>query len=184
MIGKKRLFLIIVKRLSIALVVVLVSFSAIYFLKTRIEKIGNSLEENKRISFYLEKRNEMFAKLFADMKIVGGNDTAIENAIPSADNILNFVTALDDLATQNSQQHTVNFSNPVIASDLPDGSKLYSIDFNLSLSSNSLSLVNFLRGFDKLPYFTSISGINLNAPPTGGWDGPSSITIQGKLYAK
>jgi len=184
MIGKKRLFLIILKRLSIAIVVALVSFTAVYVLKNRIEKIGNALVENKKISFYLEKRSEMFAKLAQDMKIVDGHDAKIESAIPSADNILDFVSALDILATQNSEQHTVNFSNPVLVSTLPDGSSLYSIDFNVSLSSSVFSLVGFLRGFDQLPYFTTISGITLNAPVDRGWDGTSSIIIQGKLYAK
>lgn len=184
MAGKKRLFLIISKQLIAAVVAVVVAGVAVAFLKNKIEKIGDSLVEKKKAALVLEKRGEVLSRLSEDMKIVDGHDKAIENALPPVSDISDFITALDNLFAGSQEQHTVSFSDPVLVTTLPSGTRLYSVNFSLTLGGNVFTLSNFLRDFDKLPYFTAITGVNLNAPADRGWDGPSSIAVQGVFYAK
>ncbi len=184
MTNKKRLFLIILKQLSVAVAIGAVAVVAVYFLRLRIEKIGDSLIEKKQLSFFLDKKSEVLANLKEDMKIVGDNDKKINDAILPADNILEFVAAVDNLSSQNSTQHTLTFNNPVAVAMLPGGSNLYAIDFSISLTGTVYTVASFLKDYDKLPYFNSITGLAVNAPADKGWEGVSTVTIQGRVYAK
>lgn len=61
---------------------------------------------------------------------------------------------------------------------------LASIDYNIVLNGNVSILASYLKDFEKLPYFSSVSSITLNATPAKGWSDDSSIFIQAKLYVK
>jgi len=172
MFNKKQLILTIFKISLKAVIATVIAIIIIVFSSQQISKISNSLKEQRTAAFILEKKTETISQLREDFNLVDEADRKISDAFPPADNILGFVTSLENLASQNGLQQTISFGTPADSS----------IDYNLTLNANIFTLINYLKNFEKLPYFTGISSINLNAP--SGWEGNSTISIRAKVYTK
>jgi len=179
MIKEKKLFLIIGWNLLRATLSVLIAIFIVFFSIKKISKISESIMENKRTSFILEKRNEVISDLRKNFQLIGDKDKKIEEAIIPTDNILDFVAILESLASQNSLQQSLKFGTPVLVVN-----NVSSIDYYLTLNGNIITLMNYLKGFEKLPYITGISLINFQALTDKGWENNSSVSIQGKLYVR
>ncbi|MBI4812412.1 hypothetical protein HY798_03170 [Candidatus Falkowbacteria bacterium] len=173
MFNKKQLFFAVSKQLLRAGAVIFVAFLAIIFFSRQISKISRSIAEQRSLSSVLEKRNDTLAQLRKDFEVIDGFDAKIENAIPPVDNILDFVSSLEDLAETNSIDQTLSFESPVSSS----------INYGINLNGNIISLIKYLKSFEKLPYFTAISSINLSAP-YGDWNGNSSVSLRAKVHTK
>lgn len=184
MIGKKKLILIIARRTAIALVFILIAIFSASFFKGKITKIGDALIENKKSSVVLQKRSEMLQQIEKDIAIVNGNDEKINQAYVSVDNILDFVTVIENLAAQNSSQYKVTFGNPVIFMTKSDGSNIYEIDYTLTMSGTVYTITSFLKQFNNLPFYADINSVVIRGTAEKGWEGEASITIQGKVYAR
>jgi hypothetical protein len=184
MLNSKNIFLIIIKKLFIALVFALAATAVIYFLQGQITGIGKSIVQKKKLSAIFAKREEMRSQMAKDLESVQDHSTQINDAVLPTDNVLEFVSALDTVAAQNSIKYTIGFGTPVAVSILPGGSNLYAVDISLNLTANAFTLANFLRDYDKMPYFASANIINIVAPSAAGWDDPSTVSIQGKVYTK
>lgn len=184
MINKKQLLTAILKYTLKTGGIVTVAVILVIFVSKQITKIANSLQEKMVLSSVLERRNETSLKLREDFKKVGEKDKKIEAALPSADNILEFVGILESLAKGHSLNQTVKFNSPVPLAAAVNDLKLSSIDYNIVLDGNISTLVDYVKDFEKLPYFSGISSITVNATPPEGWGGKSSIFIQAKLYVK
>jgi hypothetical protein len=115
MIKEKKLFLIIGWNLLRATLSVLVAIFIVLFSTQKISKISESMMENKRTSFILEKRNEVIAELRKNFQLIGDKDKKIKEAIIPTDNILDFVAILESLASQNSLQQSLKFGTPALA---------------------------------------------------------------------
>lgn len=167
-------------------VAIVLAIIIIFFFSNRISKVSNSLAEKKKISFILEKRNSNLEKIkegfsaLEESAFDGKN--IIEEALPPINNILGFTSALKDLASQNSLQQSLKFSSPIPLQEVGK-INIYSIDYAITLNGGISSLINYLKSFEKMPYFSGISEITLNAPPTG-WESNSSILMKAKLYAQ
>ena len=144
----------------------------VVFSGQQIVKISNSLAEQRATAFILEKRSETITQLKEDFKLVGDADKKIENAFPPADNVLEFVAALETLANQNGVSQGLSFSAPV------EGS----VDYTIAIGGHIFILINYLKNFEKIPYFSAISSVSLNAP--GGWEGNSTISLKAKVYTR
>lgn len=172
MFSRKQLIIKILKLAARAVIAVIVAAIVVIFFSQRISKISASLAEQRASAFILEKRSETNAQLKEDFKIVGEADKKINDAFPPADNILGFVAALETLALRNSLQQSLGFGAPADSS----------IDYSITLSGNIFIFINYLKDFEKFPFFTAISSVDLNAP--GGWEGNSTISMRAKVYTK
>lgn len=180
--NRKKTISIILKHLLRAFIALAISSALIFIISRQISKIGNSLMENKKLSFIFEKRNETIKKLRQDFEMIGGNAQKMQNALPPADNILEFVGALESLSAQNSLAQSLKFDTPVDFSSVQDGNlKISTVDYNINLNGNIFILLNYLRSFEKLPYFTGISFFNLSG---SNWENNSSISMKARLYVK
>ncbi len=173
MFNKKQLILTILKILAKAGIAVVVAAVVMGFSSRQISKISDSLAEQRAAAFTLERRNETVSQIRDDFKIIGNADAKIAAAFPSRDNIIEFVTALEGVASQNAVQQSLSFGVPVANS----------VDYGINLTANINTLISYLKTFEKLPYFTAVLSIGLNSP-SGGWENNSSVSMRAKVYAK
>lgn len=148
---------------AIAIAVIIVSYSS-----NHISKISASIVERRASSFALEKRSEMASQLEKDFKKIGDADTKIEQAFPSEDTILDFTASMVSLGVASGRKQTLSFSTVY-------GGALF--EYSIGLDGNIETLIAYLNLFEKLPYFTSLSGITFIGP-AGGWLENSSISMK------
>lgn len=184
MFQQKQLTLTIIKKLSRALVALVIAVLIVVFLSGQIDKIGSGIQKKRTLSYILEKRTETIDNLRLSFTKVGDVDKRIKDALPTADNILDFVAALESLAASTSLQQSTRFGSPVPTAISSGGITLSAIDYSTTLNGNVATLTNYLKGFEKLPYFSSITAISINAGSSKGWDGDSTVSIQAKVYTR
>lgn len=182
MFNKKQLFTIILKNLSRAAFAAIIAIIIAVIFSNQIAKIGHTLAEGKRLSVILEKREDTAAKLEENFKIIGQNEIKIQNALLSADNILEFVGFLESLSNQTSVYQNFSFNTPTALSQGEESIPLAVINYNLNINANVFILINYLKGFEEAPYFTDISGINIKAP--NGLESDFNAVMSAKLYVK
>lgn len=148
-----------------------------------IHKISNSIYEKESLALLLEKRNENLNNLKTELEKIGNADESIESAFPTSDNILEFVSAMEGLASTYSVKQNLKFGNSVPAPELTTANlEFLVIDYNLSVTANITVLINYLKEFENLSYFTTINSVAISSP--SNWFSESQITIQAKLYLK
>jgi hypothetical protein len=179
----KNLLKIIGRDALISFVAIFIAGVIVIFLSNEIKKVSDSVALNHRLETELKKRTELFDVLKHDVQIVGTNDTKIENAFLPSDNILEFVSILDSLATKNSLTQVYHFDTPTtttVSAPFP----ISAISYSNSFAANVFSFSNYLKDFDKLPYFTKIEGFNISAQNKLGWLEVSNISFRATLYTK
>lgn len=181
--NKKQVFVAIVRYLGIALLFATAAAVAILFISRSIVKIGDSLAQKEELSRILSNRVENAQHLEEALKIIGNNDQKIQEAYLPADNILDFVSALESIANQNSLQQSLRFTEPVPFSDATDIPKAKT-DFTITLNGTIITLKSYLQQLELLPFMAKVNMVNLLAAPPSGWEGNSAITINGTLYVR
>lgn len=184
MFNKNKLLIGLAKSLLKALLAGLIAGAVVWFLSGQIAKTGKTLYEKKKLSLILSKRTETVLKLTEDFKIVGANDEKIENALPTTDSILEAISVLESVALKNSLVQSLRFGNPTLFSADPDKIPLGGIDYSITINGTATAFTKYLEDFEKLPYFSGISNLNLSGPSDKGWDGNALITAQARLYTK
>ncbi|KKU82185.1 MAG: hypothetical protein UY07_C0002G0042 [Parcubacteria group bacterium GW2011_GWA1_47_8] len=183
MFTNKNLFILIGRHVLIALVVVGIAGAVVFFFARKIEKISTTVVINRNLATSLEKRTGVFTTLKRDTEIVGTNDTFIEGAFLPADNILAFISTLESLALKNGITQTFNFDSPTPANiDTP--LPLLQITYTNNIPSNVFAFSNYLKDFEKLPYFTKIESLNITAQSPTGWSSTSNASFRAILYTK
>lgn len=168
----KYLLLTISKYALRAVIPAIIAVFMITFLKEKIILISRSVVEQRTLSMVLERRSETLSKLKNDFDAVGEVDEKIKGAMPPADNILDFVAALESMASKHSIQQSLNFNTPSDSS----------IDYSINLSGNVFALISYLKDFEKLPYLTGVNSVNIVSQ--GDWTDSSSVYLAAKLYIK
>lgn len=173
---------IILKRVLRAAIAVVLAFVVTTVASQRIVKIAKRIEEQRIAAFVLERRNDTMATLQQGFKVVGENDKKILATYPTVDNIPAFVDTLESIANANSLQQTLRFGSPSLQTGL--GLPLSTIDYDITLTGNSATLVNYLKSFSKLRYSTAINSISFTSQSSLGWNGDSSITLKATVYTR
>lgn len=183
MFTSKNLAIFIGKQFAVAFIVVGIAFGAVLWLSGQISTIAGGIQKNLQLVQKLQNRTETFSIIAHDVAAVGSSATVIENAFPPADNILQFILALDNMALKNNVTESYHFDTPVsagISSPFP----LSTIGYQNTLSGNITALDNYLKDFEKFPYFTKIDGINFTASGSSGWQNGGTATYRATLYTK
>ncbi|HBB57001.1 TPA: hypothetical protein DEW47_04000 [Patescibacteria group bacterium] len=173
MLSKKQFYTVIVKQsakiiLSIVIATIIISYSC-----KKIAGISSFVAESRAANMALEKRSEMNARLENDFKILGNGAERITNAFPPADNILSFMGALENLAQKQSLSQNLSFSDP-------NGK---AIDYTVTLNGNLITLINYMKDFENLPYFSSIYSLEIRSGQFG-WLDNSSIAMKARLNVR
>lgn len=184
MLNKKILISYII-RLSIFFLILLgISIGTIIFLRTRIEKIQTTLQENQRLIRSLERRGEIISELRKQFEEIKTADTTIIDAFPYSDDILSTINSIEVIANTHGLQIVKQFGTPTLFMTIPDGTKISVIPFSLSLQGNVNSLTKFLNAIESLPYFISISSASIQSQSVSDWNDTSSIALNGSLYTR
>jgi hypothetical protein len=155
----------------------------VYFLLKEIENRSNSISLNRNHELELKKKTELIGILQNDIAIVGTNDIKIEEAFIPSDNILNFINALDRLVQEKSTTQVYRFENP-IQSTVPAPFLVSYIPYSNNLTTDIKGFSNYLKEFEKLPYFTNIEELSISSQDKSGWIANSTIIFNAKLYTR
>ena len=167
--------------------IILASIVASYALISQINKTSLSIQEKRALKSTLEQRITSIAKMRDDLNKIGEeNYNKIDNALPTTDNVSDFITIFDNLAARYSLKQNSSLGSLAPANIAShDGSQIYTMDYNISMSANIDSLINYIKGFEKLPFLPAIHGIDITSQSSAqGWRSNSSIFLKGKLHVK
>ena len=179
----KNLLILIGKNTIISLIVISITMFSISIFKKEIETITSSIALNNKLESELKKRTELVGTIQEGARIIGSNDILISNAFIPSNNISEFMTALDLIAANNKTIQSYKFETPT-QSMVSEPIQLSSIAYSNTLTLSSKDLVNYLKNFEELPYFTKIESLNISSQNENGWSEPSSVTFKASLITK
>lgn len=171
----KNLFAHFGKHILIALAFVIVSFGIILFISGKITKMATETATNRHLAATLSERTSLLSNLKHETDIIGPNEKIITQAFMPSNNILPFVSILKSLALKNGITQSPNFSSPTPTS-LGTAFPLATISYQNTISSANVSIfINYLRDFEKLPYFTKIDSLSISSG-SADWRNTSNIS--------
>lgn len=179
----KNFFSLFGKHLLIALVVSTFAAAVVFFLSDQITKISTRTIKDRHLATMLSERTELLSNLKHQTDIIGSNDEIIKNAFIPSSNILEFVAVLKDLAVKNGITQAFHFSSPA-PSSLGTPFPLATITYQNTISlTNVTSFINYLKEFEKLPYFTKIDSLSITSQK-GDWRTESTISFSATVAAQ
>lgn len=175
--------MIILRQLAIAGAAVIIAVTICYFAGHEIARISGGLQEKENLSKLLALRIENIRRLKNSLALMGENDKKIIAVYPSTDDILDYVGALESIAKVTSLKQHLSFGDflPVTAAG---GISIFRTDYSITLNGTVTTLKSYLEQLEKVSFITKIGAVNLLASPPNGWNGDSSVTINGSLYAQ
>jgi hypothetical protein len=182
---KNKFTLKIINKVIIGLVMVSITMGTVYFFIQQIKKINTSITEKKKMDYFISHREQINNKIKADLANTNpAYQDKISESIPPVYDILPLVDSLENLSKKYSFKQTINFNQPVPSLEIGGPIPLMLINFNLTLDDAGISnFTDYLKDFEKLPYFISINSISYLGNNSNGWQDSSSINISGSLYA-
>jgi hypothetical protein len=143
------------------------------------------MNEKKEMDSLISNMEQINTKIKTDfLSVDPAYQEKINNALPPVYYILPFVDAMESLEKKHSIKQTINFSQPSPSSIAEGAIPLMVVTFNLTIEESNIdNFINYLKDFEKLPYFASIDSISYQSSGKAGWQENSIINIVGSLYA-
>ncbi len=185
MLTKRTLIIHMLKNLGYILGVVFIAGGISFFIATHIADIANGINESKKITATLERRNESLERLESDYAEVKPYEKDFRQALLPTSNILEFTGVLESLGQKYGLVQTFHFETPTdsgIAIGTPP-QKINKIGFGITIQTNVTIGLAFIKELELLPYFAEISSISFAGTPEG-WKKSVSINITGVLYTE
>ena len=179
----KNLFKLIGRNILISLIFISITLVSIFFIDKEIERMTNSIVLNHNLELELKKRLELFSTIEDNAKIISNNEKLINDAFPLSDDVSLFINSMDELALKHQITQTYKFDSPV-SSTIGSPFPLSTIYYSNTIATDILNFSEYLKDFEKLPYFTKIEGLNILSQDSLGWLGISNITIRSSLLTK
>jgi len=178
----KNFFALVGKHLLVAFVAVLIAILTVFFLSSQITKTSDSVVKNRQLAASLSERTALLSNLKRETDLIGTNDQRIRQAFVPLNNILGFVAILKSIALKNGVTQSYNFSNisPTGTGTLFNTT---TISYQNTISSNLPILINYLKDFEKLPYFTEIHSVTINSSQ-GNWINGATVTYSASVAAE
>jgi Tfp pilus assembly protein PilO len=181
--SRKQVISILIRHAVTAGLAIVIAVSISLFTGRMILKISSSLQQKERVSKMLAMRVENIQQLKNSLALLGENDKKILAVYPSTDNILDFVSLLESIAKQNSLKQSLKFGDFMPAYSAGD-IQISKTDYSINLNGTVNIFKTYLKQLEEVSFVTKIGTISILAPSSGGWNGDSSITINGSLYAQ
>lgn len=164
-----------IERLIVILVVlVLLDFSLLFFLRTQVKTIGLlkeqrlQLEQDQRI---INSAEEIYQQYKDDIE-------AISEVFPGEEDVLAFLQQLETLAKQLSDDSVVKFAS---LSPQEEGDQLFLL-FTINLKTDMQRLTTLMRELEVLPYMTRVLAVSVNFPDK--ISGKIDASLKLKLYVQ
>lgn len=179
----RNLLMLIGRHTLITLSAVGIAAIVCFIIARGITNVSDDITKNRRLATNLERRTDLFSTIARDAETIGDNDARIESAFVPADSIFEFISILESIALKNTVTQSFRFDNPSpspYASPFP----ISTIAYSNTLSLNVFTLINYLKDFERLPYFTKIESVSITSQDPAGWRGSGSASFRATLYAK
>ncbi|MDO8604638.1 MAG: hypothetical protein Q7K40_04580 [bacterium] len=158
----KNLFAIFGKHVIIAFGFLLIASGIVFYLSGQITKITATVSKNQNLATSQIKQTEIVTRMNDEIATIGDNDTIIRHSFIPSNNILEFISTLESLALRNGLIQSFNFPAQVTEGE-SDTFSILTINYQNSMSTNVSSLVNYLKQFEMLPYFTKIDSLSISS---------------------
>ena len=106
--------------------------------------------------------------------------SALEGVFPNEDNLYNFISQLESLATRNGNRISIQIISSKIVLDDVTGSNY--VAFNTSAGGNYESFKRYLKELNAGRYFVKIDSLNISGNPT--INNESTMSLNGKIFIK
>jgi Tfp pilus assembly protein PilO len=165
---------------------VVLALILIWFISGQISSSVDKVVANNELNATLGLQNNEVAQLRGQYLHVADNENLIRAALLPSDNVLEFVTALESIASKDGVTQSIHFDVPKATGEtISDPSaNLEQIAFTLTVQGNIFTFIRFLSDIERLPYFMKIEGMAINATATGGWQNTSNVVLHGTLYTQ
>lgn len=182
MFSNKNLFKLIGKHLIVATGSIFIALTVVLVVSEQTSKISNKVAKERHEATLLSERAALFANVKHESEIVGTTDIKIKEALIPSNNILSFVAVLKRLATKNGVMQSFHFSSPTPS--VPETSFPTSlIAYQNTISASVPTFIDYLKEFEKLPYFTKIDSLTITSGK-GGWRETSTISYSASVLAQ
>jgi Tfp pilus assembly protein PilO len=145
---------------KILAVILLVTISAVVYLKLSLNKDIKYIIETKQNNFLAsEKINSIFglkSKIEATKKISDSFDILYIDR----NNILSFIETVEKMAEKNKTVLTIDSVN-IDESHLKDPLPYGLLNMNLTIKGNYANILSFISALEKMPYFITINNVRL-----------------------
>ncbi|MCK9344636.1 MAG: hypothetical protein M0P64_00740 [Candidatus Pacebacteria bacterium] len=178
----KNLFKIAGKHFLIALGFIFSAAVIVFFISGQITKISNGAAKDRQTAAALSERTTLLSNLKYESELIGDNDNVIRRAFIPTNNILEFVAILESLALKNGVTQSFHFSSPT-PDTLGTPFPISTITYQNTISANAPTIINYLRDFEKIPYFTKIDSITISSGKAD-WRDVSTISFSATVAAQ
>lgn len=182
--NKKQVVKIVLRQIAKGVVAMVIAGLIISVFSNKISAIQKSLTTKRQLSYLLESQVRTVEDLRVAVKLLGDNDKKIERSLPPSEDILDFVAIIESLANQNSLQQTLKFETPTPYLEPASGLNLQKIDYTITINGNVFTLINYLKGFEKLPYMTRAKAVGITSTIDKGWEKEATVNISAEVYTK
>lgn len=153
-----------------------------WFTASRIVTISDSIVRLRTLAAISERRATSTAALRSALKEVEATSTAARAPLIQPENILEFVSVLESIASQTSMTQKVRFGVPVPYSGPGAQLPVASVDFTIELAGTQATMLRYLSLLESARYYAAVHSISLNASTPQGLNGASTIVLTGTLY--
>lgn len=178
MFTKKNLTLYILNHLFRALLAIGITVAVAMFLGQHISTISDSILQKRTLAFVAENRFTTLAHLKQDLDAVGAREQALLNSLPSIEDILPFVTALEQTNQGIYPSQQIRFGGPT-----PKPEEVFEIPYTISAEGTLEQIIRHISAIEALPFFSAITSVNIQSIG-GSWKNKSSVSLSGLFYAQ
>lgn len=177
MFDKKNLTIHIIKHVLKAVLAIGICVAVVIFLGGNIARISDSILEKRTLTFVAEKRIETLTQLRKDLSAVGDRQQALANSLPPIEDILPFVTALEQTNQGIYPPQQIRFGGPTPKDEV------FEIPYSISAEGTLEQVIRHIRAIEALPFFSAIKSITIQSVE-GSWKNRSSVSLSGSFYAQ
>lgn len=184
--ARKKIILKITLNLLIVIVVSAAAWLAVAFFQKKITTISKKIQEKKIISYNLNNRDLNSAKIREELARLDQNwQNKVQAGLPFIDDTAPFVDSIDSLGRKYGLSGSINLSAPEILPKVDGQLPIDRFTYSLALSNANLNtLINYLKDFESLQFFSGVNSISIGADGATGLNGQITANLSGNLYVR
>ena len=182
----KKILLKIGVDLLVIFAVATVAWLLVAFFQKKIITISQKIQEKKIISYNLNNRDLNSAKIREAFGRLDQNWlTKVEKGLLYIDDTLPFLDSVDSLGRKYGLTANLALSAPEILPKIEGQLPVDRFAYKLTLANgNNNTLINFLKDFEQLQFFTGAQTLIISAADEGGLNGKITANLSGNLYVR
>ncbi|AKM82348.1 TPA: hypothetical protein DD449_04615 [Candidatus Berkelbacteria bacterium] len=172
------------KTTVISLSVIIITIAAIFFLVKEINKKTLAIQTKQNLIYSTNQKANASAELMRQWLEIAPNMEKINNSLPAASNLLDYMGELEKIASevgvsQNVKIQSVPTNGVVVGSVVPKGA---SVEYTIELKGDFNQFDDYLSRLENAPFYTQITAVNYIGPDSTSKTSIGSATIGAKVY--